>query len=62
MINYDGTVVPCCKDPYRYHLFGNALEDKYKIIWRSSPFVDFRRRLLKEPAELKKCNRCVLPG
>ena len=62
MINYDGTVVPCCKDPYRYHLFGNALEDKYKIIWRSSPFVDFRRRLLKDPAELKKCNRCVLPG
>jgi radical SAM protein with 4Fe4S-binding SPASM domain len=60
MVNWDGTVSPCCKDPYRNHLFGNVLETSYKSIWRSPEFVDFRRRLLKNPAEVEKCNRCVL--
>jgi radical SAM protein with 4Fe4S-binding SPASM domain len=59
MVNWDGTVVPCCKDPYRYHLFGNALEEKYRTIWRSKEFADFRKRLLRDPSRVKKCNRCV---
>jgi len=59
MVNWDGTVVPCCKDPYRYHLFGNVSEQNYRTIWRSTEFAHFRRRLLRDPSRVKKCNRCV---
>ena len=59
MVNWDGTVVPCCKDPYRYHLFGNVFDENYRAIWRSKAFADFRKRLLKDPSRVKKCNRCV---
>jgi radical SAM protein with 4Fe4S-binding SPASM domain len=59
MVNWDGTVVPCCKDPYRYHLFGNVFEGNYRTIWRSAEFADFRKRLLRDPSRVKKCNRCV---
>ncbi len=61
MINYDGTVVPCCKDPYRYHLFGNTFDTTYKSIWHSSAFVNFRRRLVIDPSKVRKCNICALP-
>jgi MoaA/NifB/PqqE/SkfB family radical SAM enzyme len=53
MVNWDGTVVPCCKDPYRYHLFGNALEKNYRTIWRSKGFADFRKRLLRDPSHVR---------
>jgi len=59
MVNWDGTVVPCCKDPYRYHLFGNVFQESYRTIWRSKEFSDFRKRLLNDPSRVKKCNRCV---
>jgi len=59
MVNWDGTVVACCKDPYRYHLFGNILEESYRTIWRSKGFADFRKRLLRDPSRVRKCNRCV---
>jgi radical SAM protein with 4Fe4S-binding SPASM domain len=61
MINYDGSVVPCCKDPYRYHLFGNAFEENYKSIWHSRAFVTFRKRLLADRSKVRKCNSCALP-
>ena len=61
MINFDGTVVPCCKDPYRYHLFGNTFDKSYKSIWHSRAFVSFRRSLLTDSSKVKKCNVCALP-
>lgn len=61
MINFDGTVVPCCKDPYRYHLFGNTFEENYKSIWHSRAFMNFRKRLVTDPSKVKKCNSCALP-
>jgi radical SAM protein with 4Fe4S-binding SPASM domain len=59
-VNWDGTVLPCCKDPYRNHLFGNVKEESYNAIWRSSKFVNFRKSLINDPSQVKKCNRCVL--
>lgn len=61
-VNWDGSVVPCCKDHHRRHLFGNAFEEGgFMKIWRSEKMIDFRRRLVLDRASLEKCRDCVLP-
>lgn len=59
MVNWDGSVVPCCKDPYRYHHFGNVSAVSYKSIWRSKSYATFRKQFIKDPSKLKKCDICV---
>jgi len=60
IINADGSVVPCCKDPFRLHSMGSILEKSFKQIWRSARFMNFRN-LLKHRVDLEGCDKCVLP-
>jgi MoaA/NifB/PqqE/SkfB family radical SAM enzyme len=43
-INSDGNVVPCCKDYFSKHIFGNVFEQSVSKVWNSKKFRDFRKK------------------
>lgn len=60
---WDGSVVPCCKDPHRHHLLGNAFsEGGMKAVWNSNDYRKFRKNYLTKRHKLARCNRCDQPG
>ncbi|MFH1263555.1 MAG: radical SAM protein [Pseudomonadota bacterium] len=61
-LNWDGTVVACCKDPRRRYVFGNAFEEGgFTKVWNSPPYVQFRKQYLADRTALDRCRDCVLP-
>lgn len=61
-VNWDGTVVPCCKDPHRCHLIGKIDEHtSASEIWNGEAFVSFRERRVTEKHALEECATCALP-
>ncbi len=57
-INWDGTVVPCCRDPHGRHTFGNAFERPLRDIWNDKPIREFRRRIVSEQSSVDICELC----
>ncbi|MCX6303845.1 MAG: radical SAM protein [Bacteroidetes bacterium] len=61
VINWDGTVVPCCKDPHRVNILGVIDDDRnYTSVWRSKEYASLRLNLLKNREQLKLCKKCVV--
>ena len=61
-VNWDGSVVPCCKDPHRKHEIGNTFAvGSFLDIWNSPAYVKFRKELLCNRKKLFACKNCVLP-
>ena len=57
-INWDGTVVPCCRDPHGKHVFGNAFERPLRQIWNDEPIKRFRRRIASAQNQVDICELC----
>jgi len=57
-INWDGTVVPCCRDPHGKHVFGNAFERPLRQIWNDEPIKKFRRSIISEQGRVDICQLC----
>lgn len=57
-INWDGTVVPCCRDPHGRHTFGNAFERPLRKIWNDRPIREFRRRIVSAQRQVDICELC----
>ncbi|RMH34547.1 MAG: radical SAM protein [Nitrospirae bacterium] len=58
VINWDGSVVPCCRDPNGLHVFGNAFEEPLRKIWNAEPLRAFRRRIATDQAHVDICRLC----
>lgn len=58
MINWNGDVVPCCRDPHGRHVFGNAFETPFKQIWNGEAITNFRRRIVSNQAGVDICTLC----
>lgn len=58
MINWDGTVIPCCWDPQSEHIFGNALEDGFTKVWYSENFTKFRKKVYSNRQQIRICRDC----
>jgi len=58
VINWDGSVSPCCNDPNRVFHFGNVLEGGFKNVWNSPKYVGFRRAILKNKQKIEMCRNC----
>lgn len=59
---WDGDVVPCCKDPHRDHVLGNAFEGQgFLKIWNGLKYRRFREDYLKDPNIHLRCRRCDHP-
>lgn len=60
VIDWDGTVVPCCYDPYERFKMGNVFEEDFIEIWRNKKYQDFRKTILANKKSIKMCENC--PG
>jgi radical SAM protein with 4Fe4S-binding SPASM domain len=58
LVNWDGSVVPCCRDPHGLHVFGNAFERPLREIWNGAEITDFRRKILTQQGKVEICNLC----
>jgi len=58
VVNWDGSVVPCCRDPNGRHVLGNAFETPLSHIWNGDDMQTFRRRVVTEQEKLDICRLC----
>jgi MoaA/NifB/PqqE/SkfB family radical SAM enzyme len=57
-LNWDGTAVPCCRDPNGKFPLGNVFERGLKGVFNGEAATSFRSRLLKEQGEISICKLC----
>lgn len=57
VVQWDGTVVPCCFDKDGEFVVGNLLEQPFEEVWRGEKFQAFRQRILTgtRPAMCANC-------
>lgn len=58
MINWNGDVVPCCRDPHGRHVFGNAFETPLDEIWNGEAIKNFRRQIITDQGNIAICKLC----
>ncbi|MBI2470485.1 MAG: SPASM domain-containing protein [Planctomycetes bacterium] len=46
MINWDGSILPCCAVYSEKHAFGNILENSFKTIWNNEKYIAARKEIL----------------
>jgi len=59
VIQYDGSLLPCCYDKEGNFNMGNIKEKSLKELWHSKAFNDFRLKILKSKNTIKMCNNCT---
>lgn len=59
VITWDGKIVPCCFDKDAKHQLGNLKENSLKQIWLAPKYVNFRKALLNNRAEIDICQNCT---
>lgn len=59
VIDWDGTVVPCCFDKDEEFPMGNALLQDFSEIWRGAGYKKMRRLLLKQGRARDMCHNCT---
>lgn len=57
-LNWDGTAVPCCRDPNGKFMLGNVFEKGLRAVYNGEPATDFRRRILTQQGEVSICKLC----
>ncbi len=59
VIDWNGTVVPCCFDKDEDFILGNALMEDFGEIWRGEAYNKFRETLLTQGRMLDMCRNCT---
>ena len=63
VINWDGSVLPCCSVYEEKHSFGNAFEEGFKKIWNSKSYIAARKELAGNKNNQKTvCHICKANG
>jgi len=57
-INWDGSAVPCCRDPNGTNILGNVFEQGIDNVFNSDAAHEFRKRILRNQRELEICKLC----
>ncbi len=58
LVNWDGSVVPCCFDKNGHHTTGDTRTASFMSIWKSTKYSDFRRTLLNDRQSIEMCKNC----
>ena len=59
VVNWDGSVSPCCFDKDLRHGLGNALNGRtFDGIWTGESYTSFRNAILKDRASVLMCRNC----
>lgn len=59
VITWDGKVVPCCFDKDAHYQLGDLKELTFRDLWKSEPYQNFRKTLLKSRSEIEMCKNCT---
>ncbi len=59
MIDWNGTVAPCCFDKDEDLPMGNALTDDFGKIWHAPLYNEFRRELITKGRGREMCKNCT---
>lgn len=59
VVTWDGSIVPCCFDKDAKHKLGTIQTDKFKSIWKSNVYNQFRRKILVNRSEIDICSNCT---
>jgi len=59
VINWDGTVVPCCFDKDGDFVMGNILQESLEQIWWGRRYQAFRDAVLRNRAGIAMCRNCT---
>jgi len=62
IIEWDGTVRPCCADIERLFEMGNVKEQDFRSIWNNEKYQKFRRQLLEDISKISICKTCTTRG
>jgi radical SAM protein with 4Fe4S-binding SPASM domain len=58
VVNWDGGMVPCCRDPHGRHSFGNVFERSFRDVWNGDEARRFRSNVLTNQQALDICSLC----
>lgn len=59
VVNWDGTVSPCCFDKNADYPLGNVFEEGgMRSIWKNKTYANFRRRVLEDRKAIPICTNC----
>ncbi|MCG3153631.1 MAG: Coenzyme PQQ synthesis protein E [bacterium] len=58
MVNWDGTVVPCCFDKNGHHTTGDLRTAGFAEVWEAGAYQQFRQRMLTQRASIDICRNC----
>ena len=58
VITWDGKIVPCCFDKDASHQLGSLKEKKFKQVWKSKAYNDFRSAVLHSRSSIDICRNC----
>jgi radical SAM protein with 4Fe4S-binding SPASM domain len=59
LVNWDGTVVPCCFDKNGEHITGDMqTTPSFGAIWQSEKYRSFRHKLLRDRESIEMCRNC----
>lgn len=57
-LNWDGTAVPCCRDPNGKFPLGNVFEKGLHAVFNGQEATDFRRQILTQQGDVSICKLC----
>lgn len=59
VITWDGKVIPCCFDKDAHYQIGSVDKTKFKEIWLSESYNDFRNKVLINRKSIDICTNCT---
>ncbi|MFP4095079.1 MAG: SPASM domain-containing protein [Cyclobacteriaceae bacterium] len=59
VITWDGKVVPCCFDKDAQHQLGDLQQQRFREVWQSHSYRQFRQNLLRSRSEIDICQNCT---
>jgi len=63
VINWNGSVSPCCASYYEKFDFGNAFEQGFKPIWNNEKYIAARKAVARHaPKSGTVCDNCIKTG
>lgn len=57
-INWNGDVVPCCRDVNGRHVLGNVFKDGLRKVWNGPKATKFRKNITSRQNKIKICDLC----
>jgi len=58
VLTWDAKVVPCCFDKDATYTLGSAIDQPFKVIWKSEKYQKFRSSVLTKRNQIDICQNC----